>query len=288
MKLRGLFGFVVICLALFAGSAANASETYLLRLSIPDAGKFDIKLEVHAKSRLQMLFMPLMDTYFRLGVDQRTNLVHTGGKGVITSETQIATATLDYYMPGQPNQGMNDSVLEPLLWVSGLGSRETPVTVTRNHLGMVTDLAGVPEQYQMYYQHDLVYYPESPVKVGDSWERKFTQPLAIDFHQAPYEIDITGKYTLKRLHNDGKEAEITFEFLAESDYAMQQGNKVKVGVKLLRQGSMLISLKDGWPRSVKSLSTFNLAFSEQNYIESEEDYKSVVSEIAIEQLEKID
>lgn len=288
MKLRSLYGLVVICLSLFAGVAAGAPETHLLRLSTPDAGKFDIKLEVHAKSRMQMLFMPFFDTYFRLAVDQQTHLVPAGKKGAITSESQIATASLDYYMPGQPNQGMDDSVLEQLLWVSGLGSRETPVTVTRNNLGMVTDLEGIPEKYQMYYQHDLIYYPENPVKVGDSWERKFTQSLAIDFHQAPYDVEITGKYTLKRLHKSGKEAEIAFEFLAESDYAMQQGNKVKVDVKLLRQGSMVISLKDGWPRSVKSLSTFSIAFSEQNYIKSEEDYKSVVSEIAREQLEQTD
>lgn len=288
MKLRSLCGFVALCLCLLAGMAAGEPETHLLRLSTPEAGKFDIKLEVHAKSRMQMLFMPVMDTYFRLAVDQSTRLIHNNETGVITSESQIATATLDYYMPGQPNQGMNDSVLDPLLWVSGLGSRDTPVIVNRNHLGMVTSIEGIPEQYQMYYQHDLVFYPENPVKLGDSWQRKFVQPVAIDFHQAPYDIDITGEYTLKRLHNDGKDAEITFKFFSEADYAMQQGNRVKVDVKLLREGSMLINLKDGWPRSVKSTSSFDFIFSEQNFIKSEEEYKSVVSEIKREQIEKAD
>lgn len=288
MKLRCLCSFVVICLSLLAGIAVGAPETHLLRLSTPDAGNFDINLEVRAKSRMQMLFMPLIDTYFRLGVDQQTRLVNANGNGIVTSESQIATATLDYYMPGQPNQGMDDSVLETLLWASGLGSRETPITISRNHLGIVTNIEGIPEQYQMYYQHDLIYYPEYPVTVGDSWKRKFTQPIAVDFHQAPYDLEITGKYTLKRLHNNGKEAEITFEFLAESDYAMQRGKRVKVDVKLLRQGSMLISLKDGWPRSIKSLSTFNIAFSEHNYIKSEEEYKSVISETTRKELEKAD
>ncbi|HAE40596.1 MAG TPA: hypothetical protein DCG57_18475 [Candidatus Riflebacteria bacterium] len=288
MKLRGLFGFVVCCLCLFAGMANGEPETHLLRLSAPEADKFDIKLEVHAKNRMQMLFMPSMETYFRLAIDQNTRLINTRESGIVTSETQIATASLDYYMPGQPNQGMSDSLLESLLWASGLGSRETPVTAHRNSLGIVTSVEGVPEKYQMYYQHDLIFYPENPVKVGDSWQRKFTQPVAVDFNQAPYDIDISGEYTFKRLLNDGKDAEITFKFLSEADSAMQQGNKVTVNVKMLREGSMLISLKDGWPRSVKSTSSFDLTFSEQNFIKSEEEYKSVVTEIKREQIEKAD
>lgn len=286
MKLRSLSGLVLICLCLFAGNVAGEPETHLLRLATPEAGKFETRLEVHAKSRMQMLFMPEISTYFRLAVDQKTRLMHDDKTGSISSESQIGSATLDYYMPGQPNQGMNDAVLEPLLWVSGLGSRETPVVVNRNSLGMVTSTEGVPEEYQMYYLHDLVFYPENPVKIGDSWQRKFTQPVAIDFHQAPYDIEITGEYTLKRLHNDGQNAEITFKFAAESDHAMQQGKSVKVDVKLIRDGSMLISLKDGWPRSVKSTSSFDFIFSEQNFIKSEEEYKSVLTEIKREQLEK--
>jgi hypothetical protein len=285
MNMRRMFGVVSICLCLFAGvTGIMAAEpaTFLLRLATPEAGRFETKLEVHAKSRMQMLFMPVMDTYFRLNIDQSNRLLHNAENGAITTESQIATATLDYYMPGQPNQGMNDTVLDQLLWVSGLGSRQTPITVSRNHLGMVTGLEGIPEEHKMYYQHDLVYYPENPVKEGDTWQRKFIQPLAVDFHQAPYDIEISGEYTLKRLHNDGKDAEITFKFFAEADHAMQQGNRVKVDVKLVREGSMLISLKDGWPRSVKSKSTFDMVFSEQNYIKSEEDYKSITSEVTVE------
>lgn len=282
MKMRGMFGFVVICLLLLTSGVSAEPESYLLRLATPEAGRFEIALEVHAKSRMQMLFMPAIDTYFRLNVSQKVRLLHNADKGNISTESQIASAALDYYLPGQPNQGMNESVLEQLLWVSGLGSRQTPITVGRNHLGVVTSIENVPEEHKMYYQHDLVYYPENPVKVGDSWQRRFIQPLAVDFHQAPYDVDITGEYTLKRLHNDGKEAEIAFKFIAEADHAMQQGNKVKVDVKLLREGSMLISLKDGWPRSVKSKSSFDMTFSEQNYIRSEEDYKSITSEVTVE------
>ncbi len=285
MKMRRMCGFVFICLYLFAGIAAAEPETFLLRLASPETGRFAINLEVHAVSHMQMLFMPVMNTYFRLSVDQNTRLINSAGNDAITSETQVAKAALDYYMPGQPNQGMSDTVLNQLLWVSGLGSRETPITVSRNHLGMVTNLEGIPEEHKMYYQHDLVYYPENPVKLGDSWQRKFIQPLAVDFHQAPYDIEISGEYTLKRLHNDGKDAEITFRFHAEADHAMQQGKKVNVDVKLVREGSMLISLKDGWPRSVKSKSTFDMVFSEQNYIKSEEDYKSITSEVIVERPE---
>lgn len=289
MKMRSMFGFVVVCIYLFVTVAvitAAEPETCLLRLATPEVGRFETKLEVHAKSRMQMLFMPAMDTYFRLNIDQNNRLLNNSGSDSITTESQIATAALDYYMPGQPNQGMNDSVLDQLLWVSGLGSRQTPITVSRNHLGAVTNIEGVPDEHKMYYQHDLVYYPENPVKVGDSWQRKFIQPLAVDFHQAPYDIEISGEYTLKRLHNEGKEAEITFKFFAEADHAMQQGNKVKVDVKLVREGSMLISLKDGWPRSVKSKSVFDMTFSEQNYIRSEEDYKSITSEVTVEKTEQ--
>ena|GEM_PF-2413670 len=286
MKLRSLSGLVVICLCLFAGIAAGEPEGHLLRLTTPEAGKFLTKLEVNARSRMQMLFMPEIATYFRLAVDQDTRLIPSGETGVVISESKLATATLDYYMPGQPNQGMNDTILEPLLWVSGLGSRNAQIVVNRNNLGMVTSTEGVPEQYKMYYMHDLVFYPENPVKIGDSWQRKFTQPVAVDFQQAPYDIEITGEYTLKRLHNDGQNAEITFKFASESDYAMQQGNRVKVGVKLMREGSMLINLKDGWPRTVKSKSSFDFVFSEQNFIKSEEDYKSVLTEIKRDQLEK--
>ncbi|PKL49507.1 MAG: hypothetical protein CVV42_05850 [Candidatus Riflebacteria bacterium HGW-Riflebacteria-2] len=288
MKMRSMLGFVAFCLCLFAGVTAAEPETFLLRLTPPEAGQFETKLEVLAKSRMQMLFMPVMDTYFRLNVDQYSRLLNNSDKGAITTESQIATATLDYYMPGQPNQGMSDSVLEQLLWVSGLGGRKTAIKVMRNHLGMVTGLEDIPDEHKMYYQHDLIYYPENPVKVGDSWQRKFIQPLAVDFHQAPYDIEISGEYSLKRLHNNGKEAEIAFKFVSEADYAMQQGNKVDVDVKLIREGSMLISLKDGWPRSVKSKSSFEMKFSEQNYIESEEEYKSVTSEIKVEKPEQND
>ncbi|EKD82699.1 MAG: hypothetical protein ACD_39C01149G0002, partial [uncultured bacterium] len=57
MKLRSLYGFVALCLCLFAGIATGEPETHLLRLNAPEVEKFDIKLEVHAKSRMQMLFM---------------------------------------------------------------------------------------------------------------------------------------------------------------------------------------------------------------------------------------
>lgn len=286
MKTRKMYDFVALCLLMFATVAHGESDSYLLRLVTPEVGNFSTKLEVHAKSRMQMLFMPAMDTFFKLDVEQATRMINENNQDKIISETQISDASLEYYMPGQPNQGMHESVIEPLLWVSGLGSRKTPITVSRNNLGIVTDLEGVPDEYAKYYQHDLVFYPENPLKIGDTWQRKFMQPLAVDFHQPPYDVEITGEYTLKRLHKDGSEAEIEFVFKADSDYAMQQGKKVKVDVELLREGSMLIGIKDGWPRSVKSMSKFSIQFSEQNYIKSEEDYRSITREIKREQLEK--
>jgi hypothetical protein len=232
---------------------------------------------------MSMLFMPEIETYLRFTAEQWNRYAATDPTGSIKCESRVATASLDYYMPGQPNRRMEDEVMESLLWVSGLGNREVVLTAMRDSCGNIASVTGVLPQYQDYYKYDLLWYPAEPVKVGDSWERKIVMPMALDWNQPPYDLEITGRYTLKRITGDGRNAEIAFNFSCISDHAMQKGQKVMVNVKLIREGSIITALEDGFPLTVKSNTRFDFVFSDNNYIRSEEDFTSeyvpIVAEI---------
>lgn len=268
--------FCLLCIfTAMATTLAAEEKTYLLKLKNDKEREVLITFEMHAKTKMAMLLMPEIETFLRFTADQWNKFHKQGEDGQIFCESRIATATLEYYMAGQPNQAMDGEMLETLLWVSGLGGRDTTISATRNTSGLLSNINGVPEKYRDYYKHDLYLFPEKPVKIGDSWERKFTQPMAVDWNQPPYDFDISGVYTLKKVMNDEKEAEISFKLESKADYAMQNGVKVKVDVLMIREGSLVVSLADGFPISVKSKTIFAFEFSENNYVRSEEDYKSL-------------
>lgn len=268
--------FSLLCIFTVMAISLNAEEkSYLLRLKNDKDREVLISFEMHAKTRMAMLFMPEIETFLRFSADQWNKFARQGENGEILCESRVATATLEYYMAGQPNQSMNGEMLETLLWVSGLGGRDTTISAKRDTYGLLSSINGVPEKYKDYYKHDLFLFPEQPVKIGDSWERKFTQPMAVDWNQPPYDFDISGVYTLKKVMNEEKEAEVSFKLESKADYAMQNGAKVQVDVLLIREGSMVINLADGFPLSVKSRTRFDFVFSENNYVRSEEDYSSL-------------
>ncbi len=279
--LLGIFSAMAITLA-------AEEKSYLLRLTNDKEREVLITFEMHAKTKMAMLFMPEIETFLRFTADQWNKFARQGEDGGILCESRVATATLEYYMAGQPNQAMDGEMLETLLWVSGLGGRDTTISAIRNTSGLLSNINGVPEKFKDYYKHDLFMFPGQPVKIGESWERKFTQPMAVDWNQPPYDFDISGVYTLKRVMNDEKEAEISFRLESKSDYAMQNGEKVKVDVLLIREGIMVVSLADGFPLSVRSKTSFDFVFSENNYVRSEEEYSSLHQPYALKDIAEED
>lgn len=255
-------------------------KTYLFELKCEKPASFLLKLEMHAKTTMAMLFMPEITTYLRFSVDQLNALASAEGGKALIKETTVATASVEYYLPGQPNQSLPEDVIDDLLWNSGLGSRDSKIISHCNRQGVITAVEGVPDKFKAFYEQDMIYYPEHPVKIGDSWERNFIQPLPVDPNQPPFDFDIKGVYTFNRLLNDGAEAEILFRFETSADHAMQAGKKVKVDVRLLREGKMIVGIADGWPVSFKSHTEFSFVYSENNYVKSTEDTTASYQRVA--------
>jgi len=267
---------LVIILVLISAIVSGSEERKIqFQLKCDSSDNFTVKIEMHAKTTMAMLFMPEITTYMRFGVEQLNSVMPDKTEGRLVNETTVATATLEYYLPGQPNQSLPDNVIDDILWNSGLGGRNARITMKRDKQGGIFDLAGVPEKYQAYYRHDTIYYPEFPVKPGDTWNRQFVQSLAVDPNQPPYDFDIKGTYTFNRLLNEEKEAEIAFKFESVADYAMQNGKKIKVDVRLVRSGKMVVRVSDGWPISFKSHTDFDFIYSANNFVKSSEDTSAV-------------
>jgi len=278
MKKTGVLTVLLTFLLLL--SIVHAEEkAYLFELKSEKPASFVLKLEMHAKTTMAMLFMHEITTYLRFSVDQLNALSSDEvGKGLI-KETTVATASVEYYLPGQPNQSLPEDVIDDLLWNSGLGSRDSKIITRSNRQGIITSVDGVPEKFRAFYENDMLFYPEHAVKIGDSWERNFVQPLPVDPNQPPFDFDVKGNYTFKRLLNDGREAEIAFRFETSADHAMQAGKKVKVDVRLLREGKMIVRIADGWPVSLKSQTEFSFIYSENNYVKSTENTSAFYEKI---------
>lgn len=266
---------VIVLVFLSVVASGSADQTVLLQLKGDSPENFTVKIEMHAKTTMAMLFMPEITTYMRFGVEQLNRITPDKAEGRFLNETSVATASLEYYLPGQPNQSLPENVIDDILWNSGLGGRNARITMKRDRQGGIFDLGGVPEKFQAYYRHDTIYYPDYPVKVGDTWNREFVQSLAVDPNQPPYDFDIKGTYTFKRFLNEEKEAEIAFKFESIADHAMQNGKKIKVDVRLVREGRMIVSVSNGWPVSFKSRTEFDFIYSANNFVKSSEDTSAV-------------
>lgn len=270
--MKRVMAFLIMVFCFLNASANGEEKSWELAMKSDTQKRFAVEINLQAKTRMAMMFMPEQEIFFRLFVSKSFVMGPINASHTYEIETCVATATLENYVAGQPNSSMDESLIDSLLWTSGLGGKGQVLTATYEPSGKIVDLNGIPEKYTQYFQNDLVFFPTKPVKVGESWDRTFTQAIAIDPAQEPVKCEVKVVYTLKKVSEDGKIGEVAFEMETHSDYIMQNGQKTEAKMNLTRSGSMKFSMENCIPTTTKSKSTFEILFSAANYIKSEEYY----------------
>lgn len=267
---------LLVSVLLGAQEAPAVEKSWLLAMKSDKDLRFNVEGNLQARTRMAMMFMPEQEVFMQLFVSKEMLMKASGSDGRYESESKVATATLEHYLAGQPNQKMPDEAVEELLWSSGIGGKNVTIKGIHDARGGIVEIHGVPEKYLPYFKNDLVHFSDKPVKVGESWRNSFDHPLAFDPHQEPVICKVDVVYTLEKVSEDEKEAEVSFLMKTASDHIMQNGQKVPAVMKLDRKGTMKLRLANCVPYKITSTTDFAVEFSSTSYIKSEEIYDTVL------------
>ncbi len=268
-----LFSFLLSGFPLFS----EEEKSWLLQIKPDKALRFHGELCIQARTTMAMMFMPEQEVFIRLSATQDVLLNASEKDGSFTTESEVATASLEQYVAGQPNQKIDDEILHQMLWVSGLGDKGVKISARRSGDGRILKTDGIPEKYAAYYENDLIFFPEKPVKIGESWQKTFNHPIAIDPGQEPVICKVDISYQLKKVDEEKGEIEIDFKMSTAADHIIQNGAKVSADLKLDRNGTMKLSWPLCLPTRTTSKSNFSIMFSQTNFIKSEEEYDSTLT-----------
>ncbi|MEW6708428.1 MAG: DUF6263 family protein [Candidatus Riflebacteria bacterium] len=253
---------------------AEEEKTWLLAMKSDKDLKFQAEISLQARTRLAMMFMPEQEIFMRMHVLKSFLMKALRPDGKYESESVVATATLENYVAGQPNQKMEEELLNDILWTSGIGGRGAIISGLHDPNGKIYEIKGVPEKYVRYFQNDLMFFPDKPVKIGETWKRTFEHPLAFDPNQEPILCQVDVSYKLEKVLEEKNEAEVSFAMTTASDHIIQNGQKVSAAMKLERTGTMKLKLYNCVPFKTISNSYFIVEFSKTNYIKSDEIYEA--------------
>lgn len=270
-----LVSFLLTGLPLFS----EEEKSWLLEMKSNKDLRFHGELTLQARTKMAMMFMPEQEIFLRLHATQNFLMKAHGKDGNFETESQVATASLEQYAAGQPNQKVDDEVLQQMLWVSGIGDRGAKLSAVRSPNGKILSVKGVPEKYVAYYENDMLFFPEKPVKIGDTWDKVFDHPIAIDPGQDPVMCKVHVTYKLQKVDEEKNLIELKFEMSTASDHIMQSGTKVSAKMKLERTGVMRLAWPGCVPTKTTSKSNFSILFSPTNYVKSEEEYDATLTPV---------
>jgi hypothetical protein len=262
--------FALVMVFCTAASVCAEERKFHFKVDYKEAASFTSQIVIHGRTKIAMLFMPETEMFLKLTASGKMEVAPANQQGLSFSRWETATASLEYYTPGQPNQEIPMEVVDKLLWTSGLGASGSKIDSLRDKQGNIKEVSGVEKEYQDYFLHDLLYFPDREIGLGEVWENTFKQPVSIDLNSPPVYGQVKAKYTLDSVNEASGIADISFEMGFATDAIMQNGNKVNADLKVKRSGILRIRTSDGFPLSSKSVSNTEIKYSDNNYIISEE------------------
>ncbi len=270
-KKRNLVTILSFCIVIATATLIFAQEKkFHFKVDYKEAASVTSTITINGRTKMAMLFMPETEMFLKLTASGKMEIAPGKTPGLSFASWETATASLEYYTPGQPNQEIPQEVVDKLLWTSGLGASGSKIESLRDKQGKIKEVKGAEKEYQDYFLNDLLFFPDKEIGLGDEWENSFKQPVSIDLNSPPIYGTVKAKYTLDSVNEALGTADISFKMGFETDPENKDGEKLKADLKVDRSGILKVRLKDGFPLSSKSVSNTEIKYSENNYIISEE------------------
>jgi hypothetical protein len=257
-----------------ARDGQKTEKTYQLACNVEKNVKGKVMMTMNGRTSFSMLFVPETEMFLEMKVTGTQAFKPSDKKGLTKCEVNVATATIKYYTPGQPNQAIDEDFVDSLLWSSGIGARGANLKSLRDKFGQLSKLEGVPEEYTKYFKNDLAYLPNKQVKIGDKWANSFVLPIAIDLKSPPIYCPIKLDYCLTEIDEKNGVAKVDFKLNLASDEIKQSGKPFTGKFTLEKTGHINFRLIDGLSLGSKSTSKMKIEYSPKNFIESEEVFES--------------